>query len=241
VQSSKKSMLGDASVSFYCTEASVSLVFPDDVVLSGRLEIVIGQTDMFRSWLKLFFICWLCLALRSRRNRRRNRAGGCTRVIENLCSLVWKVLTFIPMLLVWAVSHLRKRIKLKQQLKLRKEFYSAVIRVKSFKSAEISFNQDSCPICLERFREEEPVHSLNCGHVFHARCLFHWFKDKDLTTMNCPLCAVNILASNEQASNQLEVLGGDIQAQFIREQLEREIPAHNNDSVIVDPNQTLPN
>jgi Ring finger domain len=239
VQTSKKSVLGDASISFYCMEASVSIVFPDEIQLAGRLEISITQSDMFLSWLKILFFCWLCLAVRSRRNRRRDRAGGCPRLIEGICTVLWKLLTFIPMLLFKSASLLRRRIKLKQQLKLRREFYSAIIHVKSFKTDEISFNQDSCPICLDRFREEEPVHSLNCGHVFHARCLFHWFKDKEIAAMNCPLCAVNILSSNEQATNQLQVLGDDIQAQFIRDQLERAIPVH-NESIIVDPNQTLP-
>lgn len=220
--------------------ASVTVVFPDEVQLSGRFEILITQTDMFRSWLRIFLVCWLCLALRSRRNRRRNRAGGCTRLVENVCMAVWAVLTFIPMLAVRSVRHLRRRLKLKQQLKLRREFYRAIICVRSFKTEEVTFNQDSCSICLEKFKEEESVHSLSCSHIFHARCLFLWFKDKVMATMNCPLCSKNILTSNEQAQSQLEVLGEEIQAQFIRDQLEREIPAH-NESLIVDPNQTLPN
>ena len=232
-------MLGDPSISFYCTEASVNLVFPDDMQLEGHLEISVTQSDMFQSWLRVLFFCWLCLAVRSRRNRRRGQVDGCGRVIECICKAVWKVVTFIPMKLFRLASYLRRRVRLKQQLKLRREFYNSIIRVKSFKSEEISFNQDSCPICLDRFREDEPVHSLNCGHVFHARCLFHWFKDKEIASMNCPLCAVNILSAHELAPNQLRVLGDDIQAQFIREQLERAIPVP-TESSIVDPNQTLP-
>ena len=42
---------------------------------------------------------------------------------------------------------------------------------------------DDCHICLEA-KDKKDLIILNCGHSFHASCLFEWF-DRN---MLCPLC-----------------------------------------------------
>ena len=48
--------------------------------------------------------------------------------------------------------------------------------------------QETCSICLEHFLKKEKVITLDCGHVFHTKCIKNWFKDKD--QKNCPLCRI---------------------------------------------------
>jgi hypothetical protein len=45
---------------------------------------------------------------------------------------------------------------------------------------------DLCPICQEALRGSGE--SLDCGHVFHARCIIPWFRQGNQT---CPLCRDN--------------------------------------------------
>lgn len=40
-----------------------------------------------------------------------------------------------------------------------------------------------CPVCLEGM--DRGTTALACGHVFHARCLKNWFKNRPLS---CPMC-----------------------------------------------------
>ena len=44
---------------------------------------------------------------------------------------------------------------------------------------------EECPICLEDFKEGEPVKRLPCGHLFHAACVKEWIVD---VRGVCPLC-----------------------------------------------------
>ena len=49
---------------------------------------------------------------------------------------------------------------------------------------------ESCPICIETFCCGEYQRTLECSHVFHKRCIDHWFKkDKD----DCPMCRTKVL------------------------------------------------
>lgn len=45
---------------------------------------------------------------------------------------------------------------------------------------------EECPVCLEGVKEGERVRMLPCcRHLFHSRCLDHWF---DEYKRSCPLC-----------------------------------------------------
>ena len=47
-----------------------------------------------------------------------------------------------------------------------------------------------CPICIEKFKENEFCRTLTCSHSFHKRCIDHWFR-KDHS--DCPMCRAKIL------------------------------------------------
>ena len=51
----------------------------------------------------------------------------------------------------------------------------------------------TCSICHEDidFIDEE-VSVLNCGHLFHQRCLKRWFENKS----TCPECRKSVAANN---------------------------------------------
>ena len=43
---------------------------------------------------------------------------------------------------------------------------------------------DTCSICLEKFKKYDLVCDLPCKHTFHKNCIKTWAKQKT----NCPLC-----------------------------------------------------
>ena len=47
---------------------------------------------------------------------------------------------------------------------------------------ETSVNE-SCSICLERFKLDDMINKLNCNHMYHKECLDSWIQNN-----NCPLC-----------------------------------------------------
>jgi len=51
-------------------------------------------------------------------------------------------------------------------------------------------NLSECPICLEEFKQGEYYRKLECKHLFHKKCIDHWFK-KDHS--DCPMCRTKII------------------------------------------------
>jgi len=52
---------------------------------------------------------------------------------------------------------------------------------------EIPFTHEkleSCPICIEPFKQDEPVSMLSCDHLYHPACIYEWLKNN----LHCPLC-----------------------------------------------------
>ncbi|KAI8570542.1 hypothetical protein RHMOL_Rhmol01G0042500 [Rhododendron molle] len=50
-------------------------------------------------------------------------------------------------------------------------------------------DQVECAICLETFKNGEPLVNLPCAHRFHSRCLVPWLE----TNAHCPCCRMAIL------------------------------------------------
>ena len=44
--------------------------------------------------------------------------------------------------------------------------------------------KSSCPVCLEKFKDNEFKRELKCGHVFHKKCIDKWIKHQN----SCPIC-----------------------------------------------------
>lgn len=74
--------------------------------------------------------------------------------------------------------------------------YSQLLRmrycdyVKKNKKSERT-KQDSCSICLEKYKSQDIVLEFNCNeHFFHKECLKMWIKNSEY----CPLCKHDLLA-----------------------------------------------
>lgn len=55
----------------------------------------------------------------------------------------------------------------------------------------------SCPICIEKFKEEEEIVLTSCSHFFHKACLEGWLK----AGRGCPLCRVDFSTHPDKHSN----------------------------------------
>ncbi|KAE8733316.1 Detected protein of confused Function [Hibiscus syriacus] len=49
--------------------------------------------------------------------------------------------------------------------------------------------EDTCPICLEEYDEENPKLVTKCEHHFHLSCILEWMERSD----TCPLCDQEII------------------------------------------------
>ena len=65
--------------------------------------------------------------------------------------------------------------------------------VNNFMSREEE-EEEECPICLECYKENDPVKILPCKHVFHEECARSWIVNIRGT---CPLCKQGIFAKVE--------------------------------------------
>jgi hypothetical protein len=52
-----------------------------------------------------------------------------------------------------------------------------------------------CPICLEIVDRQHV--RLACGHAFHMRCVFGWFKCAD----TCPICRHHVVRSKSDSDS----------------------------------------
>ncbi|CAF1925789.1 hypothetical protein HID58_064925 [Brassica napus] len=62
-------------------------------------------------------------------------------------------------------------------------------RLSSYRSA--GEDGSDCVVCLSKLHEGEEVRKLECGHVFHKRCLEGWLHHLNFT---CPLCRWALVA-----------------------------------------------
>ena len=70
-------------------------------------------------------------------------------------------------------------------------------------------DRSKCAICLEPLSQGES-HTIECSHVYHTKCILHWFRSGN---SSCPLCrnadlneAAKIVTFPE-AIRRLKVLG----------------------------------
>jgi hypothetical protein len=55
----------------------------------------------------------------------------------------------------------------------------------SFRKDIASYNQDTCGICLEKYKVDDPIVELACKHLYHSNCLI-------AQIIRCPLCKTSI-------------------------------------------------
>jgi len=68
----------------------------------------------------------------------------------------------------------------------RRENIQADISSQLYDTTEQKF--DNCVICTKEYENTDTVSVLNCGHVFHPKCIEEWCKYK----ATCPLCKAGI-------------------------------------------------
>ena len=64
-----------------------------------------------------------------------------------------------------------------------------------------SRKEDSCAICLQKFKGTDIIKEFCCKHIFHKKCLLKWLQNSNL----CPLCKYNLIDEinkNEQKCNK---------------------------------------
>ena len=49
-------------------------------------------------------------------------------------------------------------------------------------------NKTTCPICLEDFKKDDEIYTLDCKHILHVECLNEEIKHR----RRCPICRTNI-------------------------------------------------
>ena len=47
---------------------------------------------------------------------------------------------------------------------------------------------DECSICTDKYQKNEDVSVLDCGHIYHLKCIKEWGKYKPV----CPVCKTEI-------------------------------------------------
>lgn len=68
-----------------------------------------------------------------------------------------------------------------------------IIRVSSQRFDTTEKKYTECPICSDNYEDQNTVSVLNCGHVFHTKCIKEWGHYKPL----CPMCKAEIPTSRQ--------------------------------------------
>jgi hypothetical protein len=58
----------------------------------------------------------------------------------------------------------------------------------TFVKKENKEENDTCPICICEFEEQETIKTLICKHVFHEQCVMTWLSDHS----TCPICKASL-------------------------------------------------
>ncbi|XP_064382887.1 uncharacterized protein LOC135331595 [Halichondria panicea] len=74
-------------------------------------------------------------------------------------------------------------------------------RTARYSNASKCCANETCPICLDDFRESEKMVVSPCRHGFHKDCIAHCLE----RSPNCPVCK-NIIGSERQANERTELL-----------------------------------
>jgi hypothetical protein len=60
---------------------------------------------------------------------------------------------------------------------------------------------DSCPICLDEFNQNEVLNELPCGHCYHIACIQPWLQYRSPC---CPLCKLDVREEFKSIKKQME-------------------------------------
>ena len=63
------------------------------------------------------------------------------------------------------------------------------LRIKTIAPNDADNLLNECPICLDKYENNDKICILKCDHVFHEKCIKEWLKNNE----SCPNCRGNIL------------------------------------------------
>jgi len=63
-------------------------------------------------------------------------------------------------------------------------YKKVVLNIKQKENPLADTKNDSCPVCLDDFKNREVLAICDCSHVFHKKCLTKWLEHKP----TCPMC-----------------------------------------------------
>ena len=70
----------------------------------------------------------------------------------------------------------------------REKIQLAVYNLDNFKYEEGKIENEACAICCIKYKNEEEISKISCGHQFHSWCLGTWLLQKS----TCPVCRFKI-------------------------------------------------
>ncbi|KAL2342736.1 hypothetical protein Fmac_004021 [Flemingia macrophylla] len=74
--------------------------------------------------------------------------------------------------------------KIQTDLELDSAKTSEIELAKSENPSNLVEEDDTCPICLEEYDEENPKLATKCDHYFHLACILEWMERSE----TCPVC-----------------------------------------------------
>ena len=67
---------------------------------------------------------------------------------------------------------------------LLKKDVKVVKDVKKYFVLKKEFDNNECIICLDNMIKNDHINMLDCGHMYHNKCISEWFAVKK----ECPIC-----------------------------------------------------
>jgi Ring finger domain len=64
-----------------------------------------------------------------------------------------------------------------------------VVREREFDQSIMTRGDDRCAICMDEYRDGQPISMLACTHFFHSVCIQEWI----IHSPNCPLCRGQVM------------------------------------------------
>lgn len=159
--------------SFSASNLSMSLLFPEDTIITGKLTIHFFISDL---WILDYALYGFSLIV---------------------IFMIFSTFSFILMIgclrlcIDWWGGEVPDCFKICIRPIVRGyDHYvkKKVILEMSFSSSDVLYAQTDCSICLEPFAESEQIAILRCHHVFHTGCISEWVNKKDDKSIRCPVC-----------------------------------------------------
>eukprot|EP01016_Furgasonia_blochmanni_P038775 TRINITY_DN4727_c0_g1_i2.p1 TRINITY_DN4727_c0_g1~~TRINITY_DN4727_c0_g1_i2.p1 ORF type:complete len:308 (+),score=48.57 TRINITY_DN4727_c0_g1_i2:61-924(+) len=119
--------------------------------------------------------------------------------IRDRLNTVCLVSCFFVIILVASIHFARRRTNMygNQRVGLSPE---AIAAFETFSYQAGRVEQEECAICFERYKEEDNIMKLTCGHEFHKECVISWLRQNP----TCPMCRYDFAPNDQDSSFRSE-------------------------------------